>query len=106
MNLRRIEKKKERMDKTSLRSLTKTDGLRFGATTPKPASKPVVFWLTSGSRLITLGESFPIPGTELGIALEILRKEYQIGELKLEGKKKTHAINSWKRVELEGRRHG
>jgi hypothetical protein len=75
MNLRIIEKKEEAMDKSSLRSLSVTVGLRFGATTPNPDSKPlVVLWPISGSRLRTSVESFPIPGTVSGIALESLEK--------------------------------
>ena len=81
MNLRSIEKKKETMNKNGLRSLSKTVGLRFGAIIPNPDSKPVVFWLISGSRLRALGESFPILGTVLGIAWASLKREYQNNEV-------------------------
>jgi hypothetical protein len=86
MNLRSIEKKKERMSKNGLRSLSEMLGLRFGATAPNPDSKPVVFWLISGSRLRAFNERFPIPGTVLGIALESLGKEHENNEVNLKTK--------------------
>jgi hypothetical protein len=92
MNLRIIEKEKEVMDKSSLRSPSVTVGLRFGATTPNPDSKLVVLWPISGSRLRTLGESFPIPGTVLGIALESLGKVHQISELHPKAKDIHHQL--------------
>jgi len=92
MNLRSIEKKKERMNKNSLRSLSETVGLRFGATTPNPDSKPVVFWLISGIRLRAFGEKFPIAGTALGIALESLGKEHQNNEVNPKAKDIHHRL--------------
>jgi hypothetical protein len=58
-------KKKERMEKISLRSLSETFD-----------SKPV-FWLFAGSMLKIPDEMPPIPGTVWGIALEIFGERHQ-----------------------------
>jgi hypothetical protein len=90
MILRSIEKRKERINKNSLRILSETVGLRFGATTPNPDSRPVAFWLISGIRLRAFGEKFSIAGTVLGIALESLGKGHQNNEVNPKAKDIRH----------------
>jgi hypothetical protein len=73
INLRSIEKQRERMENIRLRSLSEMVGLAFDVAQPKPDSKPVVRWLFSGSRFRRLGEEIPIPDTALDTLGEIVK---------------------------------